>query len=296
MFERARNPEESERSAVHFAPDFVARLEGLTARVRAAREREEGPGAHGQLGGGEEFVGYRPYRPGEDVRDLDWAAYARLDRPYVRVRRRETSERWAVLLDASASMGVGRPHKLQRASEVAVALAFCGLRTGATASVFIASADSSRAAEMLRVRVASDLARCIAFFEGRTAHGTRGANAAFADPRLARAGRVFVVGDQLGYEPRDVLALARRGRALTVVQILATHELAPAAASAVEWLDPESGERLELALSPDAIGAYSHALEARLDLWRTTCARHGIAQRCFASTSAFEDVVRAVLV
>lgn len=298
MFARARTDPANRARAVHFERDFVARLEALTARVAAARGREEGAGPHATLGSGVEFAGYRPYRPGEDVRDLDWASLARLDRPFVRVRRRETSERWAVVLDASASMGVGEPSKLQRAAEVAVALAFAGSRQRASTTLFIASREPQKAALALRVRARSELAHALAFLEGREARGVRGANAVFADPRLAQAQRVTVVGDQLGYEPRDVLGLRRPGRALAVVQILAPSELAPAragAASAVEWLDPESGERLELALSREALEAYSLALEARLEAWRAACARHGAWQRCFSSATDFEDIVRAVL-
>ena len=107
---------------VAFGADFLARLARCTARLRAAGGRREGGAGGLQAAGGLEFLGYRPYRPGESARALDWGLYARLDRPFVRLARRESGERWALLLDASASMGVGRPGKLQAAAEVAAAL------------------------------------------------------------------------------------------------------------------------------------------------------------------------------
>lgn|GEM_PF-6257 len=51
-----------------------------------------------------EFSDYRPYVPGDEIRSLDWRAYARTDRDYVKLFRKETDMRCHVLLDTSRSM------------------------------------------------------------------------------------------------------------------------------------------------------------------------------------------------
>jgi uncharacterized protein (DUF58 family) len=51
-----------------------------------------------------EFADYRPYVPGDELRSLDWRAYARTDRDYVKLFRKETDMRCHVLLDISRSM------------------------------------------------------------------------------------------------------------------------------------------------------------------------------------------------
>ncbi len=51
-----------------------------------------------------EFADYRPYVPGDEVRALDWRAYARTDRDYVKQFRKETDLRCHILLDCSRSM------------------------------------------------------------------------------------------------------------------------------------------------------------------------------------------------
>ncbi|HTL09078.1 MAG TPA: DUF58 domain-containing protein [Chitinophagaceae bacterium] len=55
-------------------------------------------------GEGLEFSQYRSYQPGDDLRQLDWKAYARSDRYYIRESQVETSISVRFLLDASASM------------------------------------------------------------------------------------------------------------------------------------------------------------------------------------------------
>src|SRR5436305_8621396 len=58
-------------------------------------------------GGGAEFVDYREYVEGEDLRRLDWKVLARTGRAYVRLHQDETNLRCTLAIDASASMTFG---------------------------------------------------------------------------------------------------------------------------------------------------------------------------------------------
>ena len=55
-------------------------------------------------GDGQEFSQYRSYQPGDDLRQLDWKAYARSDRYYIRESEIETSISVRFIIDASGSM------------------------------------------------------------------------------------------------------------------------------------------------------------------------------------------------
>src|SRR5438034_9449072 len=60
-----------------------------------------------QQGGAAEFVDFREYSPGEDLRRLDWKVLARTGRPYVRLYQDETNLLCTIVIDASASMSFG---------------------------------------------------------------------------------------------------------------------------------------------------------------------------------------------
>jgi uncharacterized protein (DUF58 family) len=284
---------------VHLGREYLARVERLVPRVRAARERREGPGGPrggAFSGGGLEFVGYRPYRPGESLRGIDWSLYARLDRPFVRMARHEAAERWALLLDASASMGVGTPGKLQAAAELAGALASLALAHGAQVQL-LASGDP--AAELV-ARKPIDLPRVLAFLSALTARGRAGLAALAAEPaRFRAAGRVFAIGDLLDVEPRELFTAAlggRRGRELACVQVLAPEELrADTAGESVVWIDAETGERRALELTRATCAAYEAALSRRLSAWADACARHRVAHGSWSSATPFEDVCTALV-
>lgn len=279
---------------VRFGPDFLRRVELLCARMAGARERREGAGRAFLRGAGEEFAGYRPYRAGEDLRQLDWNLFARLDKPFVRVMRREAGERWLCLLDASASMGVGPPGKLQRAAEVAAAVCALGARLGASARLF-ASTPGDEPLAQIELRRRDGPRPLLDFLETRRAQGSGGMAKLLAQPsRFLEGGRVFAIGDLIDVEPDALLRLARSGRELAAVSLLAPIELEPAERGAIEWWDPESGERARMRVDEAAAREYRERLDARLERWRTSAARHGIAFGCWSSATEFEDVVRAL--
>jgi uncharacterized protein (DUF58 family) len=72
-----------------------------------------------------EFASYREYAPGDDLRRLDWRAYARSNRHFVKQYEEESNLRATILLDASASMryGNGPMTKFDYAATVAASLA-----------------------------------------------------------------------------------------------------------------------------------------------------------------------------
>src|SRR5438309_11253387 len=50
-----------------------------------------------------EFADFRPYTPGDDVRQVDWAAFARLERLLLRLHVAEDEAALNIVLDASLS-------------------------------------------------------------------------------------------------------------------------------------------------------------------------------------------------
>jgi uncharacterized protein (DUF58 family) len=96
------------------------RIEGTYSGRHASR----------QLGGAGEFVDYRDYAPGEDLRRLDWKVLARTGRAYVRQYQDETNLLCTLAIDISGSMNFGaglvpgeKQSKLEYAQYLATALA-----------------------------------------------------------------------------------------------------------------------------------------------------------------------------
>ena len=59
------------------------------------------------FGASVDFAEHRGYTPGDDIRRVDWRLFARTDRFYVKEYEADSNANFAVLLDASKSMGFG---------------------------------------------------------------------------------------------------------------------------------------------------------------------------------------------
>jgi uncharacterized protein (DUF58 family) len=109
-------------------PDAIAQITDLTLRSRRLVEGAiSGQHRSPFHGFNIEFAEYREYYPGDDLRRLDWRAFARTDRHYIKQYEEESNVRVTFVVDASASMkyrgGSAPLSKFDYGSTMVVALA-----------------------------------------------------------------------------------------------------------------------------------------------------------------------------
>ena len=93
-----------------------------------------------------EFSSYRKYVPGDDPRRLDWRAYGRSDRNYIKEFEADTNLRLCVVVDTSGSMGFAPhgPSKLDYARQLAGTLAYLAARQGDAVGLYCAAEKFSK--------------------------------------------------------------------------------------------------------------------------------------------------------
>lgn len=282
----ARGPRARDPRAVVFDAELRRRFEGFAARLEALRRRREGAGQASIAGGGQEWIDLRPYREGDDLRDLDWALLARSDRPFVRVHQREAAERWAILLDTSASMGVGDEGKLQSAAEVAAAWLAVGLASGTEVELSWHANDEIHARTFTR---RTELATALATLETCRASGASGLAQLLGRRELAQCGRHVVLGDLFDVEPRRLFTWRERTQEIVVGQWLARCEWGRGLERAHRWRDPENGHELDVRTEGETLARYESELAHWLERWRASCALHRVRHGCFDAGAPFED-------
>ena len=117
---------------------FLQKLEKLKIITRkSARSPRRGESRSWQSGEGLEFLDYRKYHLGDDLRYVDWSVYGRLDKLFIKLFHAERGQTAHILLDTSLSMGAGSPSKDITAKKLAAALCYICLsnldKTGLTA-------------------------------------------------------------------------------------------------------------------------------------------------------------------
>lgn len=260
------------------------------------RARAGDPGAHrsSRLGRSPEFTEYRAYRPGDDLRRLDWKLYGRTDRLFLRIADDHAALRTAIVLDASASMrfpleGYG---KWEHACAIALGLTAIAINDGDAVGVTVAAAAGDRALPPRRRRDAlHDLAQ---LFE--SVHPVGSPSLANAVTRNGSQPRLVVITDFLGKAELALAGLrvaAASGSEIFAVHVAAEAELDPGSKPFVAS-DPERPE-LQRALSQENRAGYDTAFAA----WREHVAGelHAMSARhTFTSTAEpVRDAVRRIV-
>jgi uncharacterized protein (DUF58 family) len=223
-----------------------------------------------QAGASLEFRDHRDYQPGDDLRRIDWNAFARSDRLTVKLYREEISPHLDVVLDGSRSMALESTAKARAAVGLAAAFAVAAENAGYSHNAWLARArvepvanGSNRPA--LWGSLALDFRGAPAETFTRTFSGFR------------RQGMRVLISDLLWMgEPTAVLqSLAHAAASLVVAQTLASVDVDPPERGRVRLLDSETDERREIFIDDGAIRRYRDALARHQQNWHRACRQIG---------------------
>jgi len=227
-------------------PEVLARLGSLELVARTVVDGVM-TGLHRapRFGFSQEFAEYRAYSEGDDLRFVDWNVYARTGRTYIKRFRGETGTTVNVLVDASASMGIGSPvAKLDMARWLAASLAWLTRRQRDALSLAIIDRElrevqpaSSRPDSLPRALALLERTRAI---EGTDLMATLGSLRA----SITRRGLVVLISD-LYADPDELIGalqpFAHAGQDIVLFRILSPEELDPSLPRVTALRDVESG-------------------------------------------------------
>ncbi len=281
-----------------FDEDFLRRLERLSVLVRRpVRGGLKGGRRSVKRGQSVEFADYRDYALGDDLRQLDWNVYARLEKLLVKLFIEEEDLTVAILVDGSASMAHGTPDKLVFAKRAAAALGYIAL--AAEDRVVLASLGGRAARRRAALRGSGRAFRLLAELSAiQPAAGPTDLVAAcrHALAQVTGRGVIVLVSDLLdpGAE-RALRDLAGTGSEVIVLHVLAPDEIAPTLEGDLRLVDAETGATVDVTLDLGARERYTERVEAWRSELAILAAKRRIAYVPLTSDVALADLVFAEL-
>jgi uncharacterized protein (DUF58 family) len=265
------------------APEFLRELEILKRRLEIqARSGAAGEHTARRRGSSAEFHEHRPYEPGDDLRRIDWLAFARTGQPVTKLFRAEEDAVVRIVLDASASLDFGRPSKLEAARRVAAAAGYLALSSGQRSEVWVARVSAEGRLPFERTPPRRGRAGITALLRDLSRVTPSGATDLGAAMRAVveyspRPGLIVLVSDFLDPGPvTSALALSRAsGHDLALVQILDPSELEPDLEGDLALVDVESNQTLDVTADGAAIEAYLLRITGLIEELRAFARRHG---------------------
>ena len=265
------------RSAPLLDAAFVRELEVLRRRLEI-RARSGGSGEHiaKRRGGSAEFHEHRAYAPGDDMRRIDWAAYARSGEPVLKLFRAEEDIVARIVCDASASLAYGEPLKIDAARRLAAAIGYMTLARSERAQVFVAGEGITKESATMRGR--GGLSGLLKTLDSiAPSGGTDLARAIDAVvQRSHRPGLLVTISDFFDSGP-VMTALGRAAQAghdVALVQVVAPEEVEPSFEGDWALEDAETGALVEVTMDAAAIEAYVLRFAGLCEELRAWARRH----------------------
>jgi uncharacterized protein (DUF58 family) len=258
-------------------PAFARELEALRRRLRV-RARSGAGGDHlaRRRGGSAEFLEHRPYAPGDDLRRIDWLAFARTGEPVFKLFRSEEDVVVRLLLDVSKSLTAGEPSKLAVGKKLAASIAYMALADSERAQVMTASDGELRTREPTRGR--ASLPNILRELDALKPHGGTDLTAAIDAfvQRSVRPGMLVIISDFLDPGPFDqaITRAAAAGNDIALLQVLAAEEIDPPYEGDLALEDAETGAVVDVTVDARAVDAYLARLAALVTVLRELAKRH----------------------
>lgn len=245
-----------------FDQEFFTKLNNLAIAMNTRMTHGMGGGRKSNAKGTSvEFSDYREYIPGDDIRRIDWGAYGRLDKLYIKRFMEEKEGIFQIFIDTSNSMNFGEPKKSRIALQLAGALAYLVLNN--LDRVYVSEMQEStltqgkgRAGKQAFRQIMQELEAVE--FDGKT-----NLNKAITSRQYQGSGVSIVISDffdEKGIE-EAVKYLRYKKQQIILIQVLARQEIEIDGDGTVNLLDMETGEEVRLTLNRTTIEQYNQALQ-----------------------------------
>lgn len=246
-----------------------------------------------------EFSQYRHYRPGDDLKHVDWKLFARTDRVYTKQYRETTNMPVLFVIDSSASMGFRGANGVSKFAYVRIlASAVAHLVSSQNDAVGLAIFD-----EALREPIAArsgqpHFRRLLAALSNATpSAGVVGAVALRQSIDLLKRRGLLIVFSDLYEEAgvdEELRRATRAGHEVAVLHVLTSEEITFPYRGDVRFEDLESGTSV-LTNSGAIASTYRQEMEAFLNRWRTRCSSWGIDYTSALTHMPPDEVLRTYL-
>lgn len=248
-----------------FNEDFFRKLSNINLNINLKLSQGAQGGRKSKAKGmSVEFSDFREYVPGDDFRRVDWNAYGRLDKLFIKVFMEEREGIFNIFLDKSKSMDYGKINKKKTALQLGAALSYIALNNLDRVQFNLIENDKI---SMLQGGTGKRGFQSIlkqleqVDFEGSTNMGS-----SIIKKKISNRGVSIIISDFFdnnGIESieKALKYLAYKKQQIILIQVLCNEEINPSIENEVTLVDSESNEKVKLNLNNKVIASYKEALK-----------------------------------
>lgn len=209
-----------------------------------------------------EFSDFREYIPGDDIRRIDWNAYGRTDKLYIKQFMEEKEGIYNIFVDTSKSMTFGKLPKYRMALQTAGALSYVILNN--LDRVYINNMKENSVTKGRGVTGSAAFPYILEELNNMTFDGGTSLSKSILSRPVSSGGTSVIISDFLDEEgiADAIKYLTYKKQTVVLIQILAKEEEDISYEGTVNLVDMENGGKLKITMTNAAIKEYNKNLAA----------------------------------
>ena len=275
-----------------FNKDFFNQLKNLkiimktpinSAYAGGRRSKEKGVSV--------EFSDFREYSPGDDFRRVDWNAYGRFNKLYLKIFMEEREALFNIFIDTSKSMRYGKQDKAVFSLRLAGALSHIILNSNDRVKLFPLSSEQT--IKSMTVSGRTGINRVLKYLEEIEFNGTIDLGKNIKTMPIRGKGISIILSDFYNLEElkEALIFLKHKGQEIILVQVLSEEEFEPKIKGDLKLKDMEEDNKMDISLYGKAVEIYEDKLEEFIRNIKILSKKYGAAYILANSNESLEKII-----
>ncbi|MCY6371598.1 DUF58 domain-containing protein [Clostridium ganghwense] len=275
-----------------FDTEFYKKLENISLNVRMLMNEGAAGGRKSKAKGSSvEFSDYREYARGDDFRRIDWNAYGRFGKLFIKLFMEEREALINIFIDSSKSMDFGEHKKSEMALKLSAVLSFLALNNLDRVCINDISEENIKISKSMMGK--NMFSSCIEHLQNIEFSGSTDINRCIKKKALNGRGVSVIISDFFteGNLEEVIKYLVYKKQEVILIHLLCKEELKPELEGQIRLIDSETGEARNIAVTSQLLKRYEASLNEFTNNIKELTRKVGAHYMLIESSDSIEKVV-----
>lgn len=269
---------------------LLKKLESLKLNSNVTLNQGYGGGRKSKSKGSSvEFSDFREYVAGDDFRKIDWNAYGRFQKLFIKLFMEEREANINIFIDTSKSMDFGSPKKSTLAKQLALVLGYLSLVNMDKVNIYTYGNNKLESLEQLGGK---NNAHRLAVYLDNIAFDKSEDFFEFIKTRAYKRGISIILSDLFTDSFQEAIKyLAFMNQSIIVLNLLSTEELNPLFSGDIRLIDSETEEGKDISITHSVVNSYEKTLKNFINRNREICRKFSCQYTLISNEFSIESIV-----
>ena len=279
-----------------FDKEFFKKLNNISIKLNLKLSKGTQGGRKSKARGTSvEFSGFREYVYGDDFRRVDWNAYGRFEKLFIKLFMEEREGNFNIFIDCSKSMDFGEFNKGNMALKIAASLSYIAINN--LDRVRIGALKEEGTELFNRSMGKESFIKIISGLESLEFSGKTNLKRAILKNNFNNVGMTIIISDFLiSDKEKDIEEIVKyltyKKQQVVFIQVLCEEERNPEFIGTKNVIDSETKEEIKVSITPRVLQLYKAKIKEYEDMLRNIVRKYG---GIFIKVNSEEDIEKIIL-